>query len=151
LDLAALEATLEIYLSGSLEELPIYFQMSVGEDFLQARAQRIVHELKKDHWLCEIEKGFAEVGGGTLPAGSLPTWVVKVEPSSWPGGAQGLAYALRMQTPPVLVRIVHNQIHCDVRTLLAGEEEILCRLFHSLRENEKITDKQTNWGISEID
>jgi L-seryl-tRNA(Ser) seleniumtransferase len=47
----------------------------------------------------------------------MPTHVVSIDPSSVEGGADGLAYRLRIGTPAVMSRIEAERVLLDPRTI----------------------------------
>ena len=60
------------------------------------------------------------VGGGSVPAESLPTCVVALTHPKMTANA--LSRALRLSQPPVIGRISDNAVLLDVRTLLPGDD-----------------------------
>jgi L-seryl-tRNA(Ser) seleniumtransferase len=111
LSLAALEATLRLYRNARRDEIPSLQLLTVDDATLQARAQRLAHDLG------EIVESTAKVGGGALPLLELPGPAVAI-----PGDAEQLAARLRANDPPVVGRIQDGRLLLDPRTL--ADEEI---------------------------
>jgi L-seryl-tRNA(Ser) seleniumtransferase len=128
LTLAALEATLVHYLKGEAErEVPVWRMIAATLEAVQAKAQKWAEHLSRAGVQCEVIRGASTIGGGSLPAETLPTWLVKVTPG--PGGstedAGQLARALRKAPTPIIARVEHGALLLDPRTVLEGQEETL--------------------------
>ena len=77
-----------------------------------------------------VQPGQGEVGGGSLPEVSLPTYLLNIRPVR--GSLEALAHQLRTGKPAVLGYLKNNYYCLDVRTLLPGEEEQLLTAFANL-------------------
>jgi L-seryl-tRNA(Ser) seleniumtransferase len=111
LTLAALEATLEAHREGrATEELPALAALALGGDALRARAEKLGH----GKW--RVVPLASAVGGGALPGVELPSWGVAL-----PREADGV---LRAGEPPIIGRMVDDELVLDVRSLLPGELEL---------------------------
>ena len=123
--LAGLTATLSHYLRQEAEsEIPIWRMISASEEAIKARAHRWKLSLKGD---VGVVSSRSAVGGGSLPGETLPTWVLSLHCGGVSGGAQEVTASLRRADPPVVARIVENQVLLDPRTVLPEEEEPLLR------------------------
>ena len=114
LSLAALEATLRLYLDHdrAAARIPVLRMLSTPLPVLQARAGRL-RDLVGEWAVTERTEGFA--GGGSLPATPLASWVVAVRA---PGvSAMELARRLRRNRPAVVGRIAGERLLLDVLTL----------------------------------
>lgn len=124
LRLAALEATLRAFLSPQTVDkaLPTYR--------LIARPLREIETLTAEvrpaleHWAAgrarvEVIPGRSQVGSGSLPGDTLPTWLVALTPSGV--SVNALARALRALKPPVIGRIQGGKVLLDMRCLLEAE------------------------------
>lgn len=127
--LAALEGTLIDYLKGgdTLKNIPTIRNLLYTKMELKARAEKFAKRIPPFFGISIVE-GTSQVGGGTMPDVSLPTFVVGLSHPSLP--AEHLARQLRISnTPPVIVRIQNEEILLDLRTVtLKEEEEILIAL-----------------------
>lgn len=119
--LAALEATLRLYRDQrkALNQVPTLRMISVSLETLRARAENLMARLQRlqprGGCAFAIEESASQVGGGSLPAQDLPTWVVAVRCSQW--SAARLEAALRRRDPPLIGRIEADRLLMDVRTL----------------------------------
>lgn len=129
LTLAALEATLRLYLNPdeALQEIPTLRALATPVPTLRRRARRLQRRLRSllpaQQVTVRLREGVSEVGGGSLPGQQLPTVLVCLQVAG--GGATALARALRWQEPAVFTRIEKDEVVVDPRTLLPGEDEAL--------------------------
>ncbi len=127
LSLAGLDWTLEAYLDGRAEtEIPVLRQLLTPLEELEDRARALAERLAKqsaggDRKIA-VARDRSFVGGGSLPGFELDTWVVTVRTSNH---AERVAESLRDASEPVLARVRDGVVVLDVRTLLAGDEEII--------------------------
>jgi L-seryl-tRNA(Ser) seleniumtransferase len=119
LSLAALEATLRLYLDPerALREVPVLRMLVAGEEELSARA-RLMASLVGDSAQVIVASG--KVGGGALPLLELSGPVCAVDPGSV--GLDELARRLRAGDPPVVARAREGWLLLDPRTLLSDDE-----------------------------
>ena len=130
LTLAALEATMGHYVRGEAErEIPVWRMISVSEGELNARATAWATRLEQAGIGCEVIAGESAIGGGSLPAETLPTWLVKIAVQNTEGNNQEdagrLAYALRNAPTSIIARIEQGALLLDPRTVLDEQEEKL--------------------------
>ena len=122
LALAALEATLRLYLAGEEHQIPAL--AAISRDGRESAAR--LHKRLEDEGVSvrlEPDEGFA--GGGSLPGEVLPGWVVVIDAES----PRKLHEFLRNHSPPILARVCAGGVRVDPRTLLPGEEdEVLAAL-----------------------
>jgi L-seryl-tRNA(Ser) seleniumtransferase len=128
--LAALEATLELYLSGRGNEIPARALLAAGPEELKRRAEAIAAALARGGCRAEVVAASSQPGSGSAPGVELPTSAVRVEHPRLSAGA--LARALRQGEPAVFARIHADALLVDPRTLLAGEDDELVRAFRAL-------------------
>ncbi len=114
LSLAALEATLRLYLdpAAALREVPVLRMLVAGESELRARAERMRAAVGDG---ADVIRAVARVGGGALPLLELEGPVCAVDPG--PRGADELARRLRDADPPVVGRVRDGWLLLDPRTL----------------------------------
>jgi L-seryl-tRNA(Ser) seleniumtransferase len=123
LTLAALEATLLHYLKGEAEqEIPVWRMIAASEQSLKATAERWQARLANEGVACQAVPGESAIGGGSLPAETLPTWLLSITSSE---DAGQLARALREAQTPIVARVEHGTLLLDPRTVLEGHEETL--------------------------
>jgi L-seryl-tRNA(Ser) seleniumtransferase len=123
LSLAALEATLRLYLDPALarREIPALAMLGAGRDELDRRAARMA-ELVPGSRVIEAS---AKAGGGALPLLELDGPVCAVDPA--PLGLDELAARLRAGEPPVIGRAREGLLLLDPRTLTDVEAELAAR------------------------
>jgi L-seryl-tRNA(Ser) seleniumtransferase len=120
LSLAALEATLRLYLDPqrAAREIPVLRMLVAGDEELRGRAERM-SELVGERARVIVASG--KVGGGALPLLELEGPVCAVEPG--PTGLDELARRLRAADPPVIARAHDGWLLLDPRTLDDAEAQ----------------------------
>jgi L-seryl-tRNA(Ser) seleniumtransferase len=122
LTLAALEATVELHLSGREMEIPVRRMLAIPLAELESRAQRIVSALAEVGIPAAIGKSEAQVGGGSLPRTLIPSICVELADDST---APLLADRLRLGNPPIIGIIRDRRLRLDLRTVAAEQDELL--------------------------
>lgn len=132
--LAALEATLRLYVSGQeppTRSVPVLNMLTCPVKQLERRAtdlaQRIRTLLEKagcpDALRVEVVEGTSMPGGGALPTVELPTFCVAVTAADQRLAADGLKRALVQEgDTPVVTRIAHDRLLFDVRTMIGTDD-----------------------------
>ena len=123
LTLAALIATLDLYLTQSLSALPIWDMLGASPESIATRARAWQSRLLELGAAVEVAPAESTVGGGSLPGERLATSVLAVAPAR--GGAAGLLRRLREHDPPVIGRIEQERVLLDPRTVLPGEDDVV--------------------------
>lgn len=138
LTLAALEATLRLYRDqyAAFQSVPTLRMISLSQDELNERAREISSMIQRadteQRLRVEVRNSHSQVGGGSLPAQNLPTFVVAVSGTGI--SAQKIEKFLRKNDPPIIGRIESDQFLMDTRTLLPGDAQTIgdafARLLH---------------------
>ena len=123
LTIAALAATLDLYLTQSFGDVPIWTMLSTSLESVRSRAQAWQSRLAELGVAVEVAAAESTVGGGSLPGERLPTIVVVITPRQ--GGATDVLRRLREHEPPVIGRIVEERVLLDPRTVLPDEDDVL--------------------------
>jgi seryl-tRNA(sec) selenium transferase len=128
LTLAALEATLRLYLDPELARLrvPTLAMMTRSLVSLRAQAARLAGLLRKhlsDHLDIGVRAGSSRVGGGAFPEADLPTALVCLKPASL--SVETLREALLATDPPLVGRVEDDALCLDPRTLEASEHPLV--------------------------
>jgi L-seryl-tRNA(Ser) seleniumtransferase len=123
LTLAALSATLDLYLTQSVAELPIWRMLGASAEAIAARALGWQRSLRNRGITVELVNAESTVGGGSLPGERLPTTALAITPR--PGRAADLLQRLREHEPPVIGRIEQERVLLDPRTVLPDEDDAL--------------------------
>src|SRR6266540_1856385 len=133
---AALEATVDSYLSGrAVEEIPALAALHATKETVTRRARAFVRRARSTgksklplHFT--LMDGASVVGGGSAPETQLPTTLICV--TSERLGADAIEKRLRRNRPPVIVRIVEDRIVLDLRTVAPGDEKDLMEALRGL-------------------
>jgi L-seryl-tRNA(Ser) seleniumtransferase len=125
--LAALEATLRLYLSEerALREIPVLRMLNTSLAELRQRAQALAVRLRELPGIAEAtaEEDTAYAGGGSLPDQAMKAWVVRLRADG--AGEEELARRLRTGNPAVMTRVKDGKLVLDVRTVFAEQESAL--------------------------
>ncbi len=138
LTLAALSATLDMYLCGTaVQEIPTLSLLAATQESLSTRAHNIQSQLTSPPLSKEGSGGVASlastislqisvaldkapVGGGSLPGAELPTAVLRIQHSRLT--ADELVARLRLGSPRVFGRVHENEVVLDLRSVLPGDD-----------------------------
>ncbi len=130
---AALEATLSAYRrNAALDEVPVLRMLSLSKNAIAERLERFTDELRNkvgdnSDLRFETVDGVSAIGGGAAPAVQLETKLLALTHKKM--SIPRLEQLLRNSTPPVITRIVDNQVMIDLRTVSQNEEsELLATL-----------------------
>jgi L-seryl-tRNA(Ser) seleniumtransferase len=127
LTLAALEATLKLFLDESiaLSEVPTLQMLRRNASEITRQAKHLASQLSKSisGEVVTTISGFSQMGSGSLPAQNLATTLVALSPKKI--SAESLAKQLRQYNTPIFTRIQNDQVLIDPRTLLSGDDKIL--------------------------
>jgi L-seryl-tRNA(Ser) seleniumtransferase len=120
LTLAALEATLKLFLDESiaLSQVPTLQMLVRDISEITREAKRLASQLGKSISGAVVTTipGFSQMGSGSLPAQNMATILVAVSPQKI--SADSLAKQLRCYSTPIFTRIQNDQVLIDPRTLL---------------------------------
>jgi L-seryl-tRNA(Ser) seleniumtransferase len=125
--LAALEATLRIYLNEelALQEVPGLRMLGVSLSDLRQRAEVLAVRLREVEGVAKVKvsEDIAYVGGGSLPDQAMKTCVIEVEARDT--SDEELAYRLRIGTPAVIGRLRDGKLVLDLRTVFPHQQDSL--------------------------
>ena len=122
LTFASLEATFASYAAGhAVEEIPAQAMLHLNKDEITQRARRFLRQARRHGELqLELIDGTSVVGGGSAPQAELPTTLVRVAIEGLTAGQ--IEARLRERDPPVIARIIDDQLVLDLRTVAEAEE-----------------------------
>jgi L-seryl-tRNA(Ser) seleniumtransferase len=123
LTIAALTATLDLYLTQSIAELPVWQMLGATAESVATRAAAWRSRLAELGVAVELATTESTVGGGSLPGERLATTALVISPRE--GGAAQLLRRLREHEPPVIGRIEQERVLLDPRTVLPGEDDAI--------------------------
>ena len=113
ISLAALEATLQIYVEGREAEIPVWNMLQKP---LQ-ECRREAEEIQKSLGVGSVVPCKSFSGGGALPNQAIDSFSFCLHHPK----CQSIADQLRMGTPSIMLRIHKQSLFIDTRTLLEGE------------------------------
>jgi L-seryl-tRNA(Ser) seleniumtransferase len=131
--LAALETTLRLYRDErqAIEKIPTLRMIAVCADELRSRADELASSIRRadpqEGLRVEVLGSFSQVGGGSLPAQDLPTFVVAVQSGHF--SPNQIETFLRGNDPPIIGRIEADHFIMDLRTLTPDQTETIAQAF----------------------
>jgi L-seryl-tRNA(Ser) seleniumtransferase len=131
LTIAALEVTLRAYLRGAWSEIPALRMMQLTVEEIGARTRAFREALLAQAGDTDVEIEIAEgrslVGGGSTPAQSLATYVLRITSGRY--SASDLETRLRLSAggDPVIARIEDDRLLIDLRTVFPEQEPALAK------------------------
>jgi len=141
LTLAALEATLKLYLDEetAIKEIPVLNMLTMGKDDLNKRSKKLYNKLMRrlgNKASISIMDDFSEVGGGSMPMHKLPTKVLSIAVDGL--SADRLEKALRGYKTPIVARINKERLLIDVRTIFEEDMDIIAEALQYIVEGSGI-------------
>ncbi len=134
LTIAALEATVALYLRGDLDAVPALRMLRLPYETLARRAEELARRVAAlPGFSTHVEEGESVMGGGSTPGQCLPTRLVAITHSTF--GASQLAARLRTYNPPVIVRVERGRVLVDLRTVFEAQEAELLRAFETVSQS----------------
>ena len=133
--LAALAATLLHYLKEEATvKVPVWRMISASLDDIEHRA-KLWSEIMGD--MAGVVSGEPMIGGGSLPGGSLPTWLVAIGGGAKNPSAQLISKHLRLRDIPIIGRISEDVLLLDPRSVLPEEDEFVTEALRELANSLK--------------
>jgi L-seryl-tRNA(Ser) seleniumtransferase len=129
LTIAAMEATLRAYYRGAWDAIPALRMIRMTMQEIAERSARLLQAVHSAVAAADAEIELADstslVGGGSTPAQSLPTKVLRMASVRY--SATQLEKRLRrpQQGAPVIVRIENDRLVIDLRTVFPEQESSL--------------------------
>lgn len=135
LTIAALEATIELYLRGQTKAIPALRMIETSKEEITGRAASLAERIASVPGLSvALLDGESVIGGGSTPGQSLATKLIAVTHARH--SAQALEALLRQNSPPVIARVERDQLLLDVRTVFEDQDEELAQALERLPEAE---------------
>ena len=130
--IAALEATLSLYLRGRLDAIPALRMMRLGPAELTPRAQRLAQRISAlPYFVAQSRPGESVTGGGSMPGQVLLTTLVTVSHSQY--SATHLEGVLRQFKPAIIARVEQNELVLDLRTVFEDQDDVIARAFEQIK------------------
>ena len=131
LTIAALEATIALYLRGDSKAVPALCMIHLSAEEIMPRAERLAERIRaRPEFSVRLQDGESVIGGGSTPGQSLPTKLVAVVHAR--RSAPELEALLRKHSPPILTRVERDQLLIDLRTVLDDQEDEIAQAFERL-------------------
>ena len=115
---AALEATLREFLLERYDSIPTLRMARLSVEAIDARARALAERIG-----AEVVDGESLLGGGSTPAQTLPTRLVRWRPESVSTAAA--ERRLRAGEPAVIARVADDALLLDLRTVFPEQDEAL--------------------------
>jgi L-seryl-tRNA(Ser) seleniumtransferase len=132
--LAALEATLDSYARESAsEDVPVHRLLGLSAEGIEKRAKAMIKRLLKQippSLHLEIIVGESAAGGGSAPTAHLRTSLISLAHEDLTPNQ--IEEAMRQTNPPVITRIVDDQVLLDLRTVEEDDEPLVEQAILSL-------------------
>lgn len=125
--LSAMEATFKEYYDdeNAKEKIPVLSMLTRSEEKLKTDAEKLLEMIKKEAPALDAKVEATEdvVGGGSAPATVLKGYSVSVQWNE--ASSQEIERRLGMDALPIIVRINHDKVLFDVRTIAEDEYRII--------------------------
>jgi len=131
LTLAALEATLSLYLQERLDAIPALRMIRLSKEVIASRAERLAKRISaRPGFAAVLRDGHSVIGGGSTPGQALDTSLVAVRHRQH--SAAKLEEMLRRQNPAILGRVEQDEFLIDLRTVEEDQEDKVAQAFERL-------------------
>lgn len=121
--LAALESTLRLFISPELTrgKHPVYRMLAKTPQEMEQQAQDIATLIKthQPDWDVSIVEEKSYLGGGSVPAGFLPSFAVSI--TSKTTSAESISQHLRSADIPIIPHTADNAVLLNMRTVFQNE------------------------------
>lgn len=122
LTIAALQATVALYLRGDLSAIPSFKMILMTASEIGARASRLVERIHgRGGVSAEVRDGESVIGGGSTPGQSLPTCLIALTRAGH--SSPEIESLLRRNSPPIIARVEDDRVLLDLRTVLEDQDE----------------------------
>jgi L-seryl-tRNA(Ser) seleniumtransferase len=127
LSFAALQATVDLYLSQRPAAIPTLGLLQVSEGELRVRAEAMCDQLSKQcgNLQVAIGRGAAKAGGGTLPKSTMSSVTINIIPKTC--SSLEFAARLRKSTPPLIGYIAKGGFKLDLRTIFPQQDDLVIK------------------------
>ena len=129
LTIAALQVTLRAYLRADWNGIPSQRMIRTALEEISVRTKQLVEALTarvpRAEADFEIADGTSLVGGGSTPAQSLPTRVLRIRSQRYSAAQLEARLRAGRAGTPVIARIEEDRVTMDLRTVFPGQEGAL--------------------------
>jgi len=129
LTVAALEATVSLYLQGKTQAIPALRMVQLSKAAIEQRVSRLAEKISaRAEFSVRVQDGESVIGGGSTPTQSLPTSLLAVTHSRY--SAQELEAQLRQAR--VIARVEQDILLLDLRTVFEDQDDELFRALEAV-------------------
>jgi L-seryl-tRNA(Ser) seleniumtransferase len=131
LTIAALEATVSLYLQGRLDSIPALRMMRLSKEEIALRAERLAKRISaRPGFTAVLRDGESVIGGGSTPGQTLATSLVAVRHPQH--SAAKLEERLRRRKPATLGRVEQGEFIIDLRTVFDDQDDAIAQAFERI-------------------
>lgn len=127
LTMAALEATLRIYLNeeNAINTIPTLKMLTESCETIKQKAEVLYNKIVDENLNLniDIKEDYSEVGGGSLPLEKLPTYTVTLKSKDI--SSSQLEKKLRKYKTPIFTRVQDDNVIIDLRTIKEEQYKII--------------------------
>ena len=132
LTIAALEATVSLYLQGRLDAIPALRMIRLSKEEIAMRAGRLAKSLSaRPGFTAVLRDGESVIGGGSTPGQTLATSLIAIRHSQ--RSAAKLEEMLRRQKPAILGRVEQDEFIIDLRTVGEDQDDKIAQAFEQIQ------------------
>jgi L-seryl-tRNA(Ser) seleniumtransferase len=132
--LIALQTTVDLYLAGKSNELPVLAMLEFTDDELRLRAEALLAQISDLPLRSSIGEGNAQIGGGSLPRAVIPS--VTLDLRSDKISLEDFAARLRRGSPPIVGYIAGGKFKLNLRTIVPRQDtQVVCALRGAAQSN----------------
>jgi L-seryl-tRNA(Ser) seleniumtransferase len=132
LTIAALEATVALYLQGRLDSIPALRMLRLSRNEITPRAVGLAEKISgRPGFKAVVRNGESVIGGGSTPGHTLETSLVAVRHVQH--SAAKLEEMLRRHRPAVIGRVEQDEFILDLRTVLEAQEDAIAQAFERIQ------------------
>lgn len=112
--------------------IPVLNMITTPAAELKDKAERLAGEIRRTthNFTVEVEACKDQVGGGSAPTVLLDGYAVAVQGRTL--APEKIERLLRKEEIPIIIRITHNQVYLDVRTIREDEFEYIVAAFTAM-------------------
>jgi L-seryl-tRNA(Ser) seleniumtransferase len=122
---AALEATLLAYVKHDHDAIPTLKMMRITKEEIGRRTEDVASRVRSNRLVARVIDGESVIGGGAAPSSVLPTRLLALSCNGL--SADELSARLRTSNPPIVARVGDGRVLLDLRTVLAGQDDLIAR------------------------
>jgi L-seryl-tRNA(Ser) seleniumtransferase len=131
LTIAALEATVGLYLRGDRSAVPALRMIYAQKEEIAERAARLARRIAAlPGFQAELEDGESVIGGGSTPGQSIPTKLIALTHAT--RGASDIESVMRKNKPPIIVRVERDRALLDLRSVFEEQDEQIAKALERL-------------------